>query len=237
MFRKPLVFLMTLVCGLHLAALVSAHDLKDGVVERAVQIKIRGRKAILEYSFGLSEGTMKEMVTGWSPADGPIDGSGGNLNEQPRQDREGVAESSNDVDKLSSVVEDLAIRKRFQDHVMERISGQLELKLDGTLVSLRSVDIEPYPRHHFDFTGRFEFDLPEKKAIYLTLRDTNFMELEGGVRYATRATDGSMVARSNVAPIIVRAKRHDLSLLNPDQRQNVCKIDATIAWSGKVAKD
>ncbi len=185
-----------------------ADEQQDGFVERAVQIVIRDDVAAITYSFGLNENTMRQVLDEWnSEPDAVTD----------------LREMSSGDSSVESTVD--AFREAFPD----RLAKSLQVSVDGKPLNLQLVSIEPSARHHYSFVANLEFQLPVSKSQKLTIVDVNFQKLMGAARYALKASGSTIIFNSNVAPIIVRAGRHDLSLLAPEKREEICTIKATIA--------
>lgn len=185
-----------------------AHEHQDGFVERAVQILIRDDVASITYSFGMSENTMREVLDEWN-------------NE---------LQVETDPLELAAVHSSgRSTADEFREVVLARLAKSLDITVDGNPITPKAVSIEPSARHHFSFVANLEFQLPESKSQKLVVADGNFQKLDGMARFALKVTGSTMIYNSNVAPIIVRAARHDLSLLGPEKRKEICTINATIA--------
>ena len=188
----------------------SGHDLEDGFVERAVQARIRDGQLTIEYAIGLTEPTMLTLLNTSEDGEEKLDNS--------------ESAGSN-------------IRERFQRSCAVQVPENLKLKINGQSQKWSVESIAEYPKHHYDFVITLTCELSRFDEIELLVRDMNFMKLEGSARYALKSSGNSIISSSNVAPIIVRAKRMQLDGLKPDERHNSCKIKATIAEMDIKAKD
>ena len=77
-------------------------------------------------------------------------------------------------------------------------------------------------------TVQFEFTLPAEKVVDLSVVDSNFAQFGGGARYALKVGGNLVLAKSNVAPILVRADRIEFADLSQAAREQAGKIKAQI---------
>jgi len=99
------------------------------------------------------------------------------------------------------------------------------------------VGVEESAKHHFEFVAEFKYQLPVAKNVQLLIEDHTFQKLDGAVRYSLKAMGSTMILRSNVAPIIIRAKRHQLGVLGSELRAKTCKIAATVVTATPTSKN
>ncbi|MCH2182777.1 MAG: hypothetical protein MK108_12295 [Mariniblastus sp.] len=186
------------------ASRCAAHEIPDNFVERSLSIVVRDNTALLTYRAGLNIDTMRVAMQRWG------------------------CPAAEFAENLS----DQALTENFRLVAFGRIANGLKISLDGEPVHLQQVDCEPSPRHHFSLVARYELSLGKPgKPIDLELVDENFGDYDGAVRYSLKAMGTAMVLRSSVAPIIVRAERHELADLPPGKRAEVCRIKARLGFT------
>ena len=191
-----------LVC-LPLVFNTSAHEIPDNFVERTVAVVVRDNVAFLTYSAGLNIKTMRSLMQQWGLP--------------PEQYAKKIGD-----DELS---------KRFRQAAFARLSGRLQVTRDGQPLELKKLTCEPSARHHFSMIARYQIDLGEAaQPILLELADNNFPSLQGAIRCSLKATGTAMVLQSNVAPIIVRAKRHELKDKSLKERAAASHIKAKLGF-------
>ena len=179
------------------------HDLEDGFVERAVQVRVRDGKLHVEYTIGLTEPTMQQIVD-----------SANSKKSAPSMDH-ATSDASSDV------------RENFKSVARFLLSQDITLEIDGVAHDLVFDSVSDYPKHNYDFVFNLSCKLSASKQSELVCVDRSFNKMDGAVRYALKSNGNSIISRTNVAPIIVRSKRHDLGTLKPDERHNACQIKAT----------
>lgn len=190
-----------------------AHELDDGFVERAVQVRIRDDQLNIEYNVGLTEPTMQQI----------IESSGAGKHALDTENETGIAQPH--------------IREQFKAIALTAIPESLSLTVDGQVQQLAVESIAEYPGHHYDFVINLSCKLSVRGPADFHLKDLNYTGLDGAVRYALKSSGKTMITRSNASPVIVRAKRHPLGTLKPDERHNACQITATIAVINSEPKD
>ena len=188
-----------------------SHDLEDGFVERAVQARFRDSRLTVEYAIGLTEPTMLELLKSHPEAN-------------PHESGKPTTAGMN-------------TRQRFKRSIAVQIPENLKLHLNGQSQKWNVESVSEYSKHHYDFVIKLTCELSGFDEIDLLIRDMNFSKLEGSARYALKSSGNSIISSSNVAPIIVRAKRLQMAGLKPDERHNSCKIKATIAEMDMQTKD
>ena len=183
------------------------HELEDGFVERAIQLRIRDGNLQVEYRIGLTEPTMQQIVD----------------SANTKQSAEGNFESG--------------VRENFKSVARLLLPQDINLEIDGVRQELVFDSVAEYPKHNYDFVFNLSCKLSASKQSELIYLDGCFKEMDGAVRLALKSTGNSIISRTNVAPIIVRSKRHQLGTLKPDERHNACQIKATIAIGAQETKD
>ena len=198
-----------LICWLILPpASLLAHDLDDGFVEKAVQVRIRDGELSIEYAIGLTEPTMNQLLAA-----------------EPR------------LPLPAKEPPAVSVRERFKHHLETWMQKQFSTKINDKKCRLEIHSISDYPKHHYDFVVEMSCKLPADRSLELRIQDGAFGQLDGAARFALKSTGKTLISRTNVAPIIIRAKRHEFSALKPDERHNACQINATIVNMVARAKD
>ena len=148
---------------------------------------------------------------------------------------------------------DLEVIKRFGDLQHLWFAGHLELSLDGRSVELSKVSVEPAARHPYSVVVKFQFLLNEKtkkaieakpatkdqgvspnpvvpagQVVDFQVADRLFSGYSGAVRYALRARGSTMLLRSNVAPVLVRAERVEIVQNTFTDQENSPAIQAKL---------
>ena len=184
----------------------AGHEIPDNFVERSLSIVVRDDLALLTYRAGLNIDTMRVAMQRWG------------------------CPAAEFADSLSDEV----LTENFRQAAFGKIAQGLKISLDGKPVRLEKVDCEPSPRHHFSLVARYEFPLGQPaKPVELELVDENFGDFDGAMRCALKAMGTAMVLRSNVAPIIVRAERHELASLPPEKRADACRVKVRLALTAR----
>ena len=129
---------------------------------------------------------------------------------------------------------DLKTIARFGDLQQRWFTDHLKLVSDGQKIEFSKVSVEPAARHPYSVLVKFQFSLEEKKVskgvltvdepridpksdppasrvVDLQLTDDVFSEHAGATRYALRARGSTMLLQSNVAPVLVRAERVEVT--------------------------
>lgn len=126
--------------------------------------------------------------------------------------------------------QELEIEKAFQTAVLTEIAKQFEITCNGVRVNLTPHSVELSPRHHVNALAKLEFDLPPADRIRLVAHDLVFPDNGGAGRYALKPKGSTMLLRSNVAPILVRADRIDLNGLSPEMRAQKTTVDCELSF-------
>ena len=222
------------------------HVYPDGHVERAFAIVVQDNVATCEYSIGLNSNTANELIQQLQKRypNVQIDGvpQPGN---KPKEDAPKPIQEPNqasEVDKASidkkagaanpkeHLTDRVTIRKfeKFADHW---IRDSLKVTYNKQPLKIRKIRIEPEARHPFSMVLRFEFQLfanehwDTQGPGNLLVNDRLFFDNLGAFRYALKCKGKTMLAQSNVAPILVRAKRIDLEELAKLAEQKATQFD------------
>ena len=115
------------------------------------------------------------------------------------------------------------------------IAQQILVTCDGQPLQIKNVSAGPAPRHPFNLTVQFEFEIPELKSesAKLKIEDHNFRRHAGAIRTALKTRGNTMLVKSDAAPIIVRAQRHQLAGLPEKEASKKTSISAEIVILSK----
>lgn len=124
---------------------------------------------------------------------------------------------------------EMELTNRFCEVIRDRLVKKFELQLDGERIEMQVTRVDPFAEHHKTAVMTLVAELPEgSTGGQLTLQDSSFMNLDGAVRYSIKGRGKTLVTKSNVAPIIIRAKRIELGALDAEQRLELCQIKARV---------
>ena len=148
---------------------------------------------------------------------------------------------------------DLATINRFKDLQDQWFADHLKLSNNGKPVVLSKVSVEPAARHPYSVLVKFQFSLYEKakkamedspvvkessvdpransvasRAVDFQVADNLFADYSGAVRYSLRARGSTMLLRSNVAPVLVRAERVEVEQKTATGKQDSPAIRAKL---------
>ena len=126
-------------------------------------------------------------------------------------------------------------REQFRLATMAHLQQHLTVQVDGKTIAPSAIQAAPTARHHVDLVITLKFDLsttgedePDEsnQARSLSVHDLAFENHAGNVRYSLKPKGNAILTRSNVAPILVRAKRISMDSMDAQQRQESCQIVA-----------
>lgn len=124
----------------------------------------------------------------------------------------------------------------FEPILLQQVKSGIAVSREGTRVALEAGKVCQSPKQHFTYVVEFSFKIPTGRLSELEIEDKNFQEMDSAARYSFKALGSTMLVKSNVAPIIIRAQRHELQRLEERKRSEVerkrseiCKIRATVA--------
>lgn len=209
MLHPPIISKVVCGCLLGLLFLSSnpvvcrAHEIPDKFVERSLSIVVRDQVAWVTYRAGVNIKTMKSMLREWgSPAS-----------------------------QYAETLTDEQLSKNFRNAAFDQIARGLKASLDGQPLVLQKIECEPSPRHHFSLIANYRVNLGKSSMpVEFELVDENFAKQNGAIRCSLKATGTAMVLQSNVAPIIVRAERHEFESLTASQRKDACRIKVRLGF-------
>jgi hypothetical protein len=225
---KPIAFIVLLLI-LPGSTALAPHKFEDGFVERTMAVIIRDDTAYVEYSVGLNETTLTQIVEEWESREGSADenSSDAGLTKPAPNGTIDSPKSSESVKDIHAI--DAELLAKFRMLAVKKIPKNLAISYDGNPIELEAAVDGPPPRHPFTMTIKFKFKLPQSQKSELTIADNNFKNQIGAVRYSLKATGKSMIFQSNVAPILVRSERVMLGKqTNPDKDAQAA-IDAELS--------
>jgi hypothetical protein len=162
---------------------LSAHDLPDGQVERALQVTAYPDRIEVKYQFGLSERTMWKELRG--------------------------AGESKEVDIGGLDREELAaLEAEYLEKVAGELPGRMELLLAGERQEQPSISKELIYQHHLQFECRLVYPCTvAAEPCSFELTDQNFAAYPGHYRVAVRGRGGREALSDRAALLLVRAPR------------------------------
>ena len=139
-----------------------------------------------------------------------------------------ASNSAQDSNATDHVI-DAVLFEKFEQAAPKAIANGLNIRCNGKPVAVTALAAGPSPRHPFTIVVTFEFQLPKSESSELSIVDANFAKQTGAVRYALKATGNAALIQSNVAPILVRAERIELSDATNRERKRQTTISARVA--------
>lgn len=135
-------------------------------------------------------------------------------------------------DSENGVEEDvitIATLDKFQSVAGQEVAKRFKVTCNKKLIPVKNIKVEKAPRHPFVLLIKFELELPVFETGEVVISDENFRQQTGAVRYALKGTGDTMLLKSNVAPIVIRAKRIELSGLSAKETADKTSISARLA--------
>lgn len=242
-------FLFYLIACLTAAICPSAaeppHVYPDNYIDRTVSVLVRNRTVKIEYSVALNDATIERLIREWqfsssstetdrqaSSADQPTSAIAATVKSSSGPAPEGTAKDAS-RDAEETFENDAELVAKFRKLVAEKLARGLHVNCEGKLLAIREIKRDLPAAYHMSVTVQFEFTLPTDKVTDLQISDDNFTRFDGCVRYALKAVGNSVLTRSNVAPILVRAKRIEFADLSEEARRESCFINAQIVQAQK----
>ena len=112
------------------------------------------------------------------------------------------------------------LNEKFCELLQTKILAAVEIEVDGVPLETAVSNIEPFAAHHKSALVTLTAQIPsDKTEVDFALKDTAFANLEGATRFAIKARSAAIVLQSNVAPIIQRAERIELSSLTAEEKE------------------
>ena len=245
----------------------TVHTFEDGFVERSMAIVVRDRSAHVEYSIGLNESTVREVLVKWEPGADPSDSATPDVNRRaltdplpvapdesiaPSTDSKQVTVTSNGLESPGPMKVDATgkststqpsesrnpidghaispeLLAKFKELAPDAIVKAIDIRCNGEKIEAFAIKEGPPPRHPFTITIELEFELPDSEICDLKINDHNFADQKGAARFSLKAAGRSMLIRSDVAPILVRAERIELSkVVSESERNSLTSINARL---------
>ena len=170
----------------------------------------------------------------------PTDGSGSEASsdvaETPSANASGEspeAQSSEHLDK--PIPEELLASLRKLGPA--QIARQITVSCNGKPLQIKNVSAAAAPRHPFNLVVQFEFEIPSLESAKLKIEDQNFRQHSGAIRYALKVLGSTILVKSDVAPLIVRAQRHELAGLSKKEAAIRTSIAAEVLLPSKLKID
>lgn len=227
-----IVTLIAPLCALNNSTL-HAHEFDDGYVERSVSYLLRDQRLTVEYSVGMNPNTMYEFLKKWEieiPADLEKQISDRAELTQTEKPQDASTKGPSVVAIESADPVDMAIEALFRANVETQIKKNLQVLLNDRPLSLKLDSVDISPRHHVNLTVRLAADVPAAQQQRIRAIDTNFIEQDGGVRYAFKGLGRAMVLASNVEPVLVRAERVELGKIKANKRLKYTTVDTKVGF-------
>lgn len=245
MSHRPRFIVQIVVNWLTLAAILCpncavAHKFEDGFIERAVAVRIRDREVQILYLIGLNDATIKKFIDQW-PNDQKLysqfHGESIEKTTAPitaTEKNAAPSETPINLPEEGSLVNEIQLIRAFAKSAAPRLKAGLRVLVNEKPVDLKLVSSEPSARHHATLETVWKFRLPQLQQLPpnglmdLSIRDTNFLQQPGGIKYSLKTSGSSMTIRSNVAPILIRSTRIGLDSVSVKQRLIAPGIEARI---------
>lgn len=143
---------------------------------------------------------------------------------------------------------DPVVIKQFSKHVKTWLARDMQVRCNGKRVNVEKIEVSAEARHPFSMVLRFQFAVAPNQAssvtktsvsngkpdaVELEIMDGLFPKTDGAIRYALKTKGKTMLANSNVAPILVRADRIELGKLRKLAAENGTDDDE---WVKKISK-
>ena len=223
-----LCFVFAMIIGVGEA---SGHEFEDGFVERSVAVVVRGNVARLEYSIGLNPNTRQQLIEFWQSTDAAGGGteSGKGAETESKQQKPDFLQLAADhlSRRLIIAVNNQPVRPQIisalqssKHHVDATVSLEFVLPTadaqvpiaieisDGNFVRKRPQQQQIAPR---------PIETPSRETLNGSAQTQKISSEKphllpapfgGGFRYAFKTTGSTVLNRSNVASILIRADRH-----------------------------
>ena len=228
----PAFLLLTLIALCISPSAIEAHELEDGFIEKTVAVVVRDHLATVEVSLGINPATMKQQLEKWQSESLQSELKA----ELPKQDLEKGQDPENAQTPESDLSKVEEIENAFRLYAFEQFAKELKVSLDGQSTKLSKVSVEQSSRHHFAMIAKYSFAIPKQQRVQLVIEDQTLKSMKGGSRYSLKTKGKSILFKSNVAPIIVRAKRNDLAKLAPEQLAQISRIEVSVGGTFESAE-
>jgi hypothetical protein len=248
MLRFYGVALFFLLCNFARPSL--AHKFPDGYVDRTIAVLVRNRHVEIEYSIGMNDRTMGRLIEDWQSSEmtskalfSEENRIGNDKSTIPfEKDSASTMPRLADIELLSEdslpefTSNDPKVFDAFEKLASERLIAGFQIVKDGRVLKMPDRWEKLPTKRHMSLTLKLEFELPEKKTNDLVIEDKNFHTLAGGIRKSIKAKGNSILAKSNAAPIIVRAQRVERADVDASQWHDANTLRALIVQVGTGSK-
>ncbi len=207
------------------------HKFPDGYIDRSVSVIVRDQTATIEYSAGMNDETMRQILEKWQ-SNSPAEKSNANESKAfPDRNTESKQQPATKTDLTNPeqdtpestsqrvsgnalvddtdeefVKNDAQLMTEFQKLAAAKLKQNLKIACQNKPLNLKQVNVYVPAKRHMSLTIQFEFTLPPSGPNNLSIVDENFESFDGAVRYSLKGMGNAILASSNVAPILVRAK-------------------------------
>ena len=249
-----LIIVHSIVCSVFLPAATKTafHVYPDDYIDRSVSVVIRDDIARVEYSVAMNDSTIRKLLHQWGETKDEDQNSGlhpfdNKSSELPSNVKQSTDESpSIETDATDSDASedefsnDAELVAEFRKEVAKRVASELAINCQQQPITIGDeIDANLPPRYHTTATMKFEFRLPPGKALDLSIADSNFSEYGGCIRcalkftladcvYALKVGGKLVLTKSNVAPVLVRAKRIEFEGLTNERREKASRIEVQV---------
>jgi len=223
-----------------------AHEFEDGFVERSVAVVVRDNVARIEYSIGLNPTTREALIDFWNASD---DRSSESTEHSPDADDPSTV-SAEEIDflqiagdnicrRMSVFVSNETVEPRLisshqspRHHVDVTVTMEVTLPADyaSVPVAIEVVDSNFFPPATSNelLTEENEGNAGATKPQFPAKSQLEPAPFGGGFRYAFKAKGSTVLSRSNVASILIRAQRKLDADLSPVELRTAFKIEAEV---------
>lgn len=241
------------LASLSMSEAANSHRYEDDYIERAFAVVVKDRTAICEYSVGLNTKTANKLLKQiqqrqlqakskespqkkGKPSKDPTPEKEPETT-APTNEIESATDSSNSQEGSPASGEHLTdpdTIRQFSKLSAFWLEHGMVVTCNGKPTKLTKIKLTPEARHPFSMTIQFEFQIEvapssdSPRTGNLKIQDRMFPQFDGAVRYAIKTRGNSMLARSNVAPILVRADRVELKQVAKQAGERGMKVEQAI---------
>lgn len=132
--------------------------------------------------------------------------------------------------------EELIIESDFRLAIERELVDKLAVTCNGTRLEISVDSVELSPRHHVNAVARLKFQIPDVDKASLTIVDKLFPTGSGNARYSLKPRGGAILSKSNVAPILIRAPRHEFAEKSDGERCKFSFIECELTFVSSSTK-
>ena len=148
--------------------------------------------------------------------------------DQPPSTTPAPDSAQSSTDEVEHVINPEVLGK-FQKALATQLTQRIQINSGEQELEIKSVSVEAAPRHPFALVVKFQFEIPNTETSQIRIVDQCFAGQNGAVRYSLKALGSTILLKSNVAPIIVRAKRIELQGLSKKETTEHTSISVRLA--------